>query len=195
MTPAVAILHTATIASAPVRFFRSPLSVPDLPWHAVNDLHSALRLPSDLSKTFKYRLKREWKADLLKVRVDGAPLLIAPHFMAQGLIGAMVEMGVAPASTDLDYRLAGAAAFEAEAALLGLSAAEAGRRALQAVTGKTELKATPKFDPVSGQRVYRMDELAAELGLSDEEICRSLEGMEAAGLSRPVAPSELETLQ
>lgn len=46
-------IHTATIGEHQLRFFRRPINdgKPDLPWHAVEDLHRCLGLNRDLRNT------------------------------------------------------------------------------------------------------------------------------------------------
>lgn len=86
-------LHVCTIAGHTFRFFRSPLAGPDFPWHAVDDLHACLALPRDLRRHFQRWLKNgPYKDDVRTVATADGIALIAPHFAAQGLLGAATEL-------------------------------------------------------------------------------------------------------
>jgi hypothetical protein len=100
-------LHIATIGGHPLRFFCTPNSDgrPDLPWHAVDDLHRCLGLNRDARRFFLHKL-REWGGVKTVATADGV-LTIAPHFMAQGVIDAMIDNGQAPASIRREYDHAG----------------------------------------------------------------------------------------
>lgn len=89
-------IHTATIGEHQLRFFRRPINdgKPDLPWHAVEDLHRCLGLNRDLRKHFLHRL-RAWKEPRTVATADGI-VTVAPLYMPQGCIDAMVEEGMVP---------------------------------------------------------------------------------------------------
>ncbi|MCJ2098973.1 hypothetical protein [Methylobacterium sp. E-046] len=110
-------IHTATINGLPVRFFRGPADGPDMPWHAHEELLATLALPRDLRRALKAALLKHWKEACHTVEVQGEPVLIAPHFVAQGLIGMARELGKAITTTpdlvDRDYARAGVAAMNA----------------------------------------------------------------------------------
>lgn len=100
VTPA----YIGTFNQAPLRFFKAPLPGPHLPWHAAEDLYACLRLPRDLRRTFQRQLKSsEYKNAVRTVAVTDGIITIAPHFVAQGLIGAMIDVGQATASTEVAY--------------------------------------------------------------------------------------------
>jgi hypothetical protein len=104
-------LHVATVGGQPLRFFRTPINDgrPDLPWHAVEDLHRVLGLNRDARRFFLHKL-REWGGVQTVATADGV-ITIAPHFMAQGTVDAMVEEGMAPASVRAEYDHAGTEAM------------------------------------------------------------------------------------
>lgn len=110
-------IHTATINGVALRFFRGPADGPDMPWHAHEELLAALALPRDLRRALKAALLRSWKEACHTVEVDGEPVLIAPHFVAQGLIGMAQEVGkgitTTPDLVDREYARAGVAAMSA----------------------------------------------------------------------------------
>lgn len=110
-------VYTAIIAGVSVRFFRGPTDNPDMPWHAHEELLAALVLPRDLRRALKAALLRSWAEACHTVEVDGEPVLIAPHFVAQGLIGMAQEVGrgitTMPDLVDREYTRAGVAAMNA----------------------------------------------------------------------------------
>ncbi|TXM98957.1 hypothetical protein FV242_27085 [Methylobacterium sp. WL64] len=110
-------IHTATINDVSVRFFRGPAAGPDMPWQAHEELLAALALPRDLRRILKAALLKSWKEVCHTVEVDGEPVLIAPHFVAQGLIGMAQEIGkgvtTTPDLVDREYARAGVAAMSA----------------------------------------------------------------------------------
>ncbi len=101
---AVEPIHVEAIGLANVRFFRSPLDGPRQPWHAIDDIYAAMVLPRELRRVLKSKMlkHRKWKKSILEVKTDGGELLIAPHWMAQGLIGMGVDCtGLSP---DFEHR-------------------------------------------------------------------------------------------
>ena len=96
--------YTGTVNDKPLRFFKAPLQGAQLPWHAAADLHHCLSLPRDLRRHFRQSLRSsEWKDDVRTIATHDGIVTIAPHFMAQGLIGAMQEAGRADARTEILY--------------------------------------------------------------------------------------------
>ena len=110
-------IHIATINGVTVRFFRGPADGPDMPWHAHEELLAALALPRDLRRSLRAALLRNWQGACHTVEVDGEPVLLAPHFVAQGLIGMAQEVGkgitTTPDLIDREYARAGVAAMNA----------------------------------------------------------------------------------
>lgn len=117
MIASAAPIHIATINGVTVRFFRGPAPTPDMPWHAHEELLAALALPRDLRRALKAALLRCWNDACHTVEVDGEPVLIAPHFVAQGFIGMAQEVGkgitTTPDLVDREYAHAGVAAINA----------------------------------------------------------------------------------
>lgn len=110
-------VHTAAINNVSVRFFRGPADGPDMPWHVHEELLAALALPRDLRRALKAALLKSWKEACHTVEADGEPVLIAPHFVAQGLIGMAQEIGkgitTTPDLVDREYARAGVGAMNA----------------------------------------------------------------------------------
>jgi hypothetical protein len=116
-------LHIGTIAGQQVRFFRSPLADgrPDLPWHCVDDLHRALGLNRAQRKIFLSKL-RTWREHRVQtVAAAEGVLTLAPHFMAQGTVDALVADGITPASVGDEYDRASAAALKKLTHQLGIT--------------------------------------------------------------------------
>lgn len=88
-------IHIEAIGLANVRFFRSPLDGPRQPWHAIDDIYAAMALSREQRRALKSKLlkHRKWKRSLITVRTKGGELMIAPHWMAQGIIGSAVDFG------------------------------------------------------------------------------------------------------
>lgn len=101
-------LHVAEINGKKVRFFRTPLKdgKPDFPWHAVNDLASAMGLNSRERKGFLRMLRSGPGAVVVSIATEGGIAQISPHFMAQGLVEAMVETGHAAKVAEDQYHKA-----------------------------------------------------------------------------------------
>jgi hypothetical protein len=97
------VLHTGLVCGKAVRFLRSPSPSPDLPWHAVDDLHLALGFPRDLRRQFAEKLRKGWSKDVRTVATSKGIVTAAPHFMAKGMIGAAEEVGCGPYTADVDY--------------------------------------------------------------------------------------------
>ncbi|KQP99885.1 hypothetical protein ASF59_10845 [Methylobacterium sp. Leaf121] len=116
MIAAAKPIHTATVAGKPFRFFRGPGDAPDMPWHAHDDLLAALALPRPLRRELRAKMLKNFGPNCRTVEVDGEPVLIAPHYVAQGLVSAAREGGhgitTTPAQVDRDYVAGGMAALK-----------------------------------------------------------------------------------
>lgn len=116
-------IHTATIGGKPFRFFRGPGAAPDMPWHAHDDLLAALALPRSLRRELRAKMLKNFGPQCRTVEVDGEPTLIAPHYVAQGLISAAKEGGkgitTMPDQVDREYVTGGMAAMKVLTAGLG----------------------------------------------------------------------------
>lgn len=114
----ISVLHTGRVGAADLRFFASPASRPDLLWHAHDDLVRCLGLPEDLRREFHRALANgPFKNDVRMVAtataIGIATTAIAPHFAAQGLIGAAIEIGLADERFEAAYVAAGIEAMKA----------------------------------------------------------------------------------
>ena len=112
-------IHIATIGGQTLRFFRTPNDDgrPDFPWHCVNDLHRCLGLDQTARKFFLRKL-RKW-GGLQTVATPQGSVVIAPNYMAQGGINAMIAMGQVSASFRAQYDAEGAIVLKGLIAHLG----------------------------------------------------------------------------
>jgi len=104
-------IYTGTIGAASVRFFKAPTPLPNLPWHCHDDLLRALGLPRALRRHMQQMLQKHWGKDLKTVATSDGVVTIAPHFAAQGLLGAAVEVG--GPSFETEYAMQAAEALKA----------------------------------------------------------------------------------
>lgn len=123
MIAAAQPLHVATVCGKRFRFFRGPGDAPDMPWHAHDDLLAALALPRPLRRELRSKMLKNFGPQCRTVEVDGEPVLIAPHYVAQRLVGAARDAGhgitTTPAQVDREYVAGGTAALKALTAGLG----------------------------------------------------------------------------
>ena len=105
-------IHIATIGDQTLRFFRTPNDDdrPDFPWHCVGDLHRCLGLNQTARKFVRHKL-RKW-GGLQTVATPQGSVVIAPNYMAQGGINAMIAMGQVSASFRAQYDAEGAIALK-----------------------------------------------------------------------------------
>ena len=114
MSGLVEPIYVGTINGKPLRFFKAPLPGPHLVWHAFDDLVLCLDLPRDLRRSFQQGLKSsEWASDVHTVATDGGIVTIAPHWIAQGMIGSMMELGRTSTKTEFAYAVEAMAAWNA----------------------------------------------------------------------------------
>lgn len=106
-------IHTAAVGLGNLRFFRSPLDGPRMPWFAVPDLFTCLSMDRSLRRVFHANLKAKHRSDVRMVWTETGEIMIAPHFMAQGLIHALIEVAGAPSSLETSYVHGGAGAMDA----------------------------------------------------------------------------------
>src|SRR4051794_10610767 len=104
MSKIVSPIYTGALNGQPLRFFKSPLPSPHFPWHASDDLHRCMRLPREVRRRFREQLKSsEWGKDVRTVATADGIITIAPHWMAQGFIGSMIENGYALSTLEMAY--------------------------------------------------------------------------------------------
>lgn len=116
-------LHVGVVNGRDVRFFKGPSNGPEMPWHSVEDLYQALGLPRSLRRELLRKTQEHWGKELRTVATANGPVVVAPHFVAQGLIGAaVVAMGGKP-SLEIEYAKAGGEALKKLAGDLPMMAA------------------------------------------------------------------------
>ena len=108
-------LHVATVGKKQLRFFRTPHDDgwPDFPWHAVDDLQQCLGLDGRASEPLRkaYWESAEFRTAYRTIATEGQLTRVAPHHVAQGLIDAMIQLGVAPSTVRTEYENAGVEAL------------------------------------------------------------------------------------
>jgi hypothetical protein len=92
MTALTASIHTGRLNGQPVRFFKGPSGGPELPWHAVEDIYRALGLPRAVRTQLLRMTQETWGQDLRTVATPEGLVTIAPHCVAQGLLGAATKL-------------------------------------------------------------------------------------------------------
>lgn len=104
-------IHVGDVNGQRLRFFRSPLDGPDFPWHRVDDLYRCVGLDRNQRRYF-LRWLRERGGEVRSVATSEGPVVIAPHFMAQGCIDAGVETGRVLVAVRTAYDIEGAMALK-----------------------------------------------------------------------------------
>lgn len=115
-------VHTGAVNGHSVRFFKTPLDDgrPDLPWHAVDDLMKACGLTRPAERTHFLRMaQKDWGDCIRTVATASGPVTVGPHYMAQGLVGAMIHVRRVKKRAEMDYTKAAASALEALTGDLG----------------------------------------------------------------------------
>lgn len=113
MSSLVSPIHVGTLNDKPLRFFRAPTDEPQLVWHAWDDLVACACLPRDLGERFQMSLRRDYPNAIRTVATAESIVTIAPHWMAQGFIGSMIESRRMSASADLAYTIQSVDAWNA----------------------------------------------------------------------------------
>ena len=102
-------LYTAEINGHRLRFFKNPDGTQDMPWHAFYDL---LMITNHSNREAKQMLAATrggpFKAKVRTIATSEGPVVIAPHWAAQGMIGAMLEIGRITPDIEAAYIKAGA---------------------------------------------------------------------------------------
>ncbi|CAK0742658.1 hypothetical protein WCLP8_1360002 [uncultured Gammaproteobacteria bacterium] len=70
---------TATISGHSVRFFASPLSGPDFPWHSFDDLAAACDLDQNQREHFLRMAKRDHPNSTRVIATNAGLVTISPH--------------------------------------------------------------------------------------------------------------------
>lgn len=112
-TPVSTPLHVAIINGKRLRFFRSPVKDPDMPWVAVDDLPKCFDL-GRLAGMLLETIKREprWADVIRRVSTADAVVTIASHGAAKGFFGAAEQQGELPKSALTTYLEAAAPAIQ-----------------------------------------------------------------------------------
>ena len=112
MSALVSPIHVEAVGVANIRFFAPPSGGREFPWLSIDDLHASMTLPRALRREFKRSFRSsEWRKDTKAVATADGIANIVPHFVAQGLIGAMSEVGYVAPELYGRYAAAGAKAM------------------------------------------------------------------------------------
>lgn len=84
-------LHVGTVNGHPVRFFRAPSGVPEIPWHAAEDLFSAVDLPPDRRQQLTQAMRSVVGSQSATVATSEGPVVIASHLLAQAFLIGMAQ--------------------------------------------------------------------------------------------------------
>lgn len=93
ITPISTPIHIATVNGKPLRFFRSPVKDPDMPWFAIKDMLECFGLAHVGGIIMSSLKNSEWGGDVRPAATTDGLVEIAPHYMAQGFLGAMEKVG------------------------------------------------------------------------------------------------------
>jgi hypothetical protein len=98
----------------PVRYFRSQLVKPDLPWHAVVDFFAAMGLSDEAQLPLIRLLRGEYRNDTRIVVTTEGPALIGPMCMALGPIRGLHQKMEDSLSIEQEYVVGLAAATDVQ---------------------------------------------------------------------------------
>ncbi|TXN06695.1 hypothetical protein FV222_04845 [Methylobacterium sp. WL103] len=113
MSGVVFPIHIGELNGKLLRFFKAPTDEPQLVWHAWDDLVACASLPRDLSERFQRSMRRDYPDGVRTIGTTEGILTIAPHWMALGFIGSMIENKRMPASAELFYTIQSVDAWNA----------------------------------------------------------------------------------
>lgn len=125
MSKVIEPVHIAAVGLGNVRFFESLLPGPHLIWFAHEDLLVAAGLSRPMRRGFEAMLKQDYRDVIKPVMTPDGPATLAPHYLAQGFVDAMEEVGRMPAGFAMAYTRAAADAMGAITRSLGLSGMDA----------------------------------------------------------------------
>ena len=101
------LLGTHTINGRPVRFYCPPTAGPDFPWFSLDDLLLALKLSRQARRHIARLAREDWGEYLTTAMCEGSIITVAPHFVAQGLLDALISTGQITQSASDGYYEAG----------------------------------------------------------------------------------------
>lgn len=113
MSGLVSPIYVGKLNGKPLRFFKAPTEEPQLVWHGWDDLVACACLPRALGERFQQSLRRDYPSAIRTVATAEGIVTIAPHWMAQGFIGSMIESKRMPPSADLAYTMQSVDAWNA----------------------------------------------------------------------------------
>lgn len=106
-------VHVGTINGHLVRFFKATSGRPEMPWHVFEDLAKAVGFEPDLRRQFLQVTQAEYKGEMQTLATSGGLVVIAPHYVAQGTVGAAIALRQCPERAEIEYAKEGAQALGA----------------------------------------------------------------------------------
>ena len=112
MSALVSPIHTEGVGLANIRYFAPPSGGREFPWPSLDDVFAAMALNRSLRKAFRHSLPgSEWVKSTQTVATPDGSTLICEHYIAQGSIDAMIEVGRCSKDLYWAYGKGGAAAL------------------------------------------------------------------------------------
>lgn len=104
-------IHIGTINRHQVRFFKGLSGKPDMPWHAFDDLAKAVGFQEEMRRAFLQATQSDWKGQMQSIATSDGIVVIAPHYVAQGTVGAAIETRRCSPDVEVQYAAEGAKAL------------------------------------------------------------------------------------
>ena len=106
-------IHIEAIGVGNVRFFAPPLGGREFPRPSIDDLFAAMALGRKRSEHFRRSMQDgEWATNSKTIATADGITVIAQHFIAQGLIDAMTQVGRCPPDLYWTYAKGGGVALD-----------------------------------------------------------------------------------
>lgn len=103
MNALIAPIHIGVLNDRSLRFFKAPLTGPHLPWHAWDDIVTCIGLPRSLRRHMQKSLRADYAQAIKTIATTDGIVTIAPHWMAQGFLGSMIELKQVRSSIEFEY--------------------------------------------------------------------------------------------
>ena len=111
MRTLVTPIHTEAIGLGNLRFFAPPSGGREFPWSSLDDAMHCFSLPRALRQSATKDLLAEYRDQTAVVRTPNGDVRLITHSWAQGLVGAMVDVGRADPKMNWIYAKAAAEAL------------------------------------------------------------------------------------
>ncbi len=112
-------LYVGDVNGCRLRFFKPPDGRPDFPWAALEDLHECVGVPHPVRQQL---LRIAQNTELpVSIASNECPIVVVPHYLAQGLIDVMIKMKRCSAEVKIAYQMAGGEALTKQMLSLGMT--------------------------------------------------------------------------